>query len=79
MKKIVNTNRKYITDEDFDLFIDKHVNRLSHEELELKYSICKRTVIRRLERIRDILRDNLVWELWKENSNGKIRKRSANQ
>lgn len=53
--------RKHISSVEAEIFLDKHIGKLTNKEIANKYNISLSTVKRKLDRAKDVLKNNLEW------------------
>lgn len=58
---LINEMKKYVSEKDVNMFIDKYVNGLTYKALAEKYPVSERTIKRRVRNTKDILKSKLNW------------------
>lgn len=59
---IVNEMMKHLSEQDVEIFIDKHVNKFTYPELIDKFGLSRSTLIRKVEHAKEVLQNNMKWE-----------------
>jgi len=59
---IINEIRKHLEELDYNIFIDKVVDGLTFDELTEKYGLSKMQLRYRVQKSKQILKKNIVWE-----------------
>ncbi len=61
--QIIYEMRKYLSQKDLNLFVDRYVTDLSLRQLKEKYNLSEKTISRRLSKSKNILKTNMKWEI----------------
>ncbi|WP_336786899.1 sigma-70 family RNA polymerase sigma factor [Paenibacillus sp. MMO-177] len=59
---LIEEIRKLLTDDDFNMFLDKTIGDLTFDQLATKYGLTKMQVRYRFNKAKALLRKNITWE-----------------